>query len=112
MKQFIVSPLTNPIKATITVPSDKSISHRSIIFGSIANGRTEIKHLLASEDCLNTLKILQQLGVEINSYNNYESVTVIGKGLKSLTEPKNVLNCGNSGTTMRLLSGLLSPQDF
>ncbi len=112
MKQFIVSPIKSPIKATITVPADKSISHRSIIFGSIANGRTEIKNLLASEDCLNTLKIMQQLGVEINSFNNYESVTVYGKGLKSFLEPKNILNCGNSGTTIRLMTGLLSAQDF
>lgn len=112
MKQFTVSPLKSPIKATISVPADKSISHRSIIFGSIANGRTEIKNLLASEDCLNTLKIMQQLGVEINSFNNYESVTIYGKGLKSFSEPKNILNCGNSGTTIRLVSGLLSAQEF
>ncbi len=112
MKQFVVSPIKNPIKATISVPTDKSISHRSIIFGSIANGRTEIKNLLASEDCLNTLKIMQQLGVEISFFNNYETVTVYGKGLRSFLEPKNILNCGNSGTTIRLITGLLSAQNF
>lgn len=112
MKQLTVRPLINPIKTTISVPPDKSISHRALIIGSIANGRTEIKNLLPSSDCLNTLKIMQQLGVEINSHNNYESVTVYGKGFKSFCEPKNILNCGNSGTTIRLLTGLLCAQDF
>ena len=112
MKQFTVSPLKNPIKSTILVPPDKSISHRVIIIGSIANGKTEIKNLLASEDCLNTLKIMQQLGVEINNFNNFESVTIYGKGFNPFSEPKNVLNCGNSGTTIRLLTGLLSTQQF
>ena len=112
MKQFTVNPLSNPIKTTISVPSDKSISHRSIIIASIANGKTEIKNFLPSQDCLNTLKIMQQLGVEINYFNNYETVTVYGKGLHSLSESKNILNCGNSGTTIRLLSGLLSGQNF
>lgn len=112
MKQLTVKPLKNPIKATINVPSDKSISHRSIIFGAIANGKTEIKNFLPSEDCVCTLKIMQQLGVEITEFNKYESVTVYGKGINSLSEPKNILNCGNSGTSMRLLSGLLSGQNF
>ena len=112
MKQFTVSPLTNPIRSTISVPPDKSISHRAIIIGSIANGKTEIKNFLPSDDCLNTLKIMQQLGVEISNFNNYELVTVYGKGLSSLSEAKNILNCGNSGTSIRLLSGLLSAQSF
>lgn len=112
MKQLTVSPLKNIIKTTLSVPSDKSISHRAIIIGAIANGRTEIKNLLASEDCLCTLKIMQQLGVEISNFNNFETVTVYGKGLNSFIEPKNILNCGNSGTTMRLMSGLLSGQNF
>ena len=112
MKQFTVSPLKNPIKSTISVPPDKSISHRALIISSIASGRSEIKNLLPSEDCLNTLKILQQLGIEINNFNNYETITVNGKGLSSFGEPKNILNCGNSGTTMRILCGLLSAQNF
>ena len=112
MKQLTVSPLKNPIKTTINVPPDKSISHRAIIISSIANGRSEIKNLLAAEDCLNTLKIMQQLGVEVNNFNNFETVTVFGRGLNSFSESKNILNCGNSGTTIRLLSGLLSAQDF
>ncbi len=112
MKHLTVSPLKNLIKTTLSVPSDKSISHRAIIIGAIANGRTEIKNLLTSEDCLCTLKIMQQLGVEISNFNNFETVTVYGKGLNSFTEPKNILNCGNSGTTMRLMSGLLSGQNF
>lgn len=112
MKQFTVSPLTNPIKTTISVPPDKSISHRAIILGSIANGKTEIKSLSQSEDCLNTLRIMQLLGVEISNFNNFETVTIYGKGFNSFVEPKNILNCGNAGTTIRLLSGLLSTQPF
>src|SRR3989338_979296 len=112
MKQFTVSPIKSALKATISVPPDKSISHRSIIISSIANGRTEIKNFLPASDCLNTLKIMQQLGVEISCCNNYESVTVYGKGFHSFSEPKNILNCGNSGTTMRLMSGLLSAHSF
>lgn len=112
MKQFIVNPLKSSIKTNINIPADKSISHRAIIISGIANGRTEIKNLLSSADCLNTLKIMQQLGVEITEFNQYESVTVYGKGFNSLVEPKNVLHCGNSGTTMRLLAGLLSAQRF
>ena len=112
MKPLTVSPLKNPVKATISIPPDKSISHRAIIISSVANGRSEIKNLLASEDCLNTLRVMQQLGVEVNNYNNFESVTVYGKGLSTLSESKNILNCGNSGTTIRLLSGLLSGQNF
>ena len=111
-KQFIVSPLKNSIKSTIQVPPDKSISHRAIIIGSIANGRTEIKNLSSGADCLNTLKIMQQLGIEINVCNNFDSVTIYGKGLNSFSEPKNILDCGNSGTTIRMLCGLLSAQNF
>lgn len=112
MKQLTVSPLSHPIKATISIPPDKSISHRAIIIGSISNGKTEIKNLSSSTDCLNTLKIMQQLGVEINNFNNFETVTIYGKGFRSFSESKNILNCGNSGTTIRLLSGLLSAQEF
>lgn len=112
MKQFTVNPLKNSIKTTLSIPPDKSISHRAIIIGSIANGKTEIKNFLPSADCLSTLKIMQQLGVEIAEFNNFETVTIIGKGLNSLKEASNVLNCGNSGTTMRLLCGLLAPQEF
>lgn len=112
MKQLVVKPLKNAIKATINVPPDKSISHRALIVGAIANGRTEIKNFLPSADCLSTMKIIQQLGVEVAECNNYESVTVYGKGFSSLSEPKNILDCGNSGTTIRLMSGLLCAQDF
>ncbi len=112
MKHLVVRPLENIIKTTLSVPPDKSISHRALIIGSISNGRTEIKNLLASEDCLNTLKIMQQLGVEINNFNNFETITINGKGFRSFAESKNILNCGNSGTTIRLLTGLLSGQSF
>lgn len=112
MNSFVVTPLESPIKTTITVPPDKSISHRALIIAGVANGKTEIKNLSSGLDCLSTLKIMQQLGVEINNFNNFETVAVHGKGLHSLTEPKNILNCGNSGTSMRLLSGLLAGQDF
>ncbi len=95
----------------LEVPGDKSISHRSLILSSIAEGESSIRGLLEADDCLKTLNIMRALGVSINKHAPGE-YTVYGKGLDSLEEPENVLDCGNSGTGMRLISGLLSGQDF
>lgn len=99
------------VKGSIQIPGDKSISHRSIIFGSLAEGKTVIRGLLESEDCMNTIKAFQGMGIKIvrNSEGEY---CIHGCGLNGLQEPRNVINCGNSGTTMRLLTGLLSAQKF
>ncbi|MCL2576184.1 MAG: 3-phosphoshikimate 1-carboxyvinyltransferase [Defluviitaleaceae bacterium] len=94
----------------IFVPGDKSISHRAVILGAIAEGVTEIKGFLIGDDCLATINCLRQLGVKIDIGGDF--VRVYGKGLHGLTAPKDVLYCGNSGTTMRLLCGLLAGQKF
>jgi len=99
------------IKGNISVPGDKSISHRSLILGSIAQGETRISNFLNSLDCLKTLECMQALRVEIDLGEN-NSIKVKGKGLYGLQEPKNILDVGNSGTTIRLLTGLLSGQNF
>ena len=99
------------LKGNICVPGDKSISHRSLILGSIAQGETRIYNFLNSLDCFSTLECMRALGVEIKRSNN-DSLKIKGKGLYGLEEPKDVLNVGNSGTTIRLLAGLLSGQNF
>jgi 3-phosphoshikimate 1-carboxyvinyltransferase len=99
------------VRGTVTVPGDKSITHRSIILGSIAWGESKIHHFLDSLDCQNTIMCMQALGVQIEKLN-HSRLKIIGKGLHGLQVPQNVLNVGNSGTTMRLLSGLLSGQNF
>ncbi len=101
---------TKPLNGKIRVGFDKSISHRALIMSSIAEGKSKISNLLICDDTMSTMNCLQQLGIqfEINS----DSVSVNGVGLKGLIEPKRVLNCGNSGTTMRLLTGVLAAQNF
>ena len=102
---------SNQINGTIFVPGDKSISHRSLILLSISEGIGKISGLLESDDCIATLNIFKLLGINIikNTDNTYE---VHGKGLNGLSKPDSDLNCGNSGTSMRLLSGLLASQKF
>ena len=95
----------NPI-----IPGDKSISHRSIIISSISKGTSEIKNILKSDDVLNTLKAFKEMGVEI--YENDNKIIVHGKGLNSLKKPNKKLYLGNSGTSARLLTGLLASQNF
>ena len=101
----------NKLKGNIFVPGDKSISHRSLILGSISQGETRVYNLLNSLDCLRTLECMQSLGVKIE-LDEDSSVNIEGKGLYGLKEPKDILDVGNSGTTIRLLAGLLSGQDF
>ncbi|MFR5601885.1 MAG: 3-phosphoshikimate 1-carboxyvinyltransferase [Lachnospiraceae bacterium] len=98
------------LKGEVTVPGDKSISHRSVMFGSIARGTTEIHHFLQGADCLSTISCFRQMGVSIE--NEGDRVFVHGNGLRGLKRPDQVLDCGNSGTTTRLISGILSAQDF
>ncbi|MGM0419431.1 MAG: 3-phosphoshikimate 1-carboxyvinyltransferase [Bacillota bacterium] len=95
----------------IKVPGDKSISHRSLIFSALAQGESKIKGLLEGEDCLATAECLQKMGVAINK-DKEDDYIVTGVGLNGLKEPREVLDCGNSGTTMRLLAGLLAGQTF
>jgi len=101
----------NKIKGNIFVPGDKSISHRSLILGSISRGETRIYNFLNSLDCLKTMECMQVLGVGIE-LDEDNSVNIKGKGLYGLQEPKAILDVGNSGTTIRFLTGLLSGQNF
>ncbi len=94
----------------VTIPGDKSISHRSIMFGSIASGTTEVTHFLEGADCLSTIDCFRKMGIEIEKKDS--RILVRGKGLRGLSAPKETLNVGNSGTTTRLISGILSGQSF
>ena len=101
---------TRGLKGEVTIPGDKSISHRSIMLGSIALGTTEITHFLEGADCLSTIDCFRKMGVEIE--RKPSSILVHGKCLRGLTAPASTLNVGNSGTTTRLISGILSGQNF
>lgn len=94
----------------VTIPGDKSISHRSIMFGSIASGTTEVTHFLEGADCLSTIDCFRKMGIEIEKKDS--RILVRGKGLRGLSAPRETLNVGNSGTTTRLISGILSGQSF
>ena len=109
MSNYITS-IAGPLKGTIKVPGDKSISHRSIMLGSIADGVTKVSGFLEGEDSLATLSAFKDMGVKIE--RNGSNVTINGVGKYGLKEPINSLNLGNSGTSIRLMSGLLSAQSF
>lgn len=98
------------LKGQIQVPGDKSISHRAIMLGSLAKGTTEITNFLQGADCLSSMACFQNMGIEIINQNN--SVIVHGKGLHGLSKPSEMLDVGNSGTTTRLMSGILAAQPF
>ncbi len=98
------------LRGTIKIPGDKSISHRSVMFGAIAKGRTEITGFLQGADCLSTISCFRSMGIEI--INDKHTVTVNGRGLHGLSAPDSVLDTGNSGTTTRLISGILAGQNF
>jgi 3-phosphoshikimate 1-carboxyvinyltransferase len=97
---------------TVTVPGDKSISHRALILGAVAEGQSKFEGFLAGEDCLTTLASLNALGVFIGRDDDGTSIIVEGVGLNGLKKPDKALDLGNSGTGMRLLAGLLCAQDF
>ena len=98
------------LRGKVNIPGDKSISHRCIMFGSIASGTTEISNFLQGADCLATINCFRRMGIEIE--NQEEKIIVHGKGLHGLTAPTEILDVGNSGTTTRLISGILVGQPF
>ena len=98
------------LKGTISIPGDKSISHRAVMFGSLAKGTTHITNFLSGADCLATIGCFRAMGVEIEQQGT--EVTVHGNGLHGLKKPEQQLDVGNSGTTTRLISGILCGQDF
>ena len=107
---LISSKIVNGINGTVKIPGDKSISHRSIIIPSISRGVTQISNLLKSEDVFRTINAFQSMNVNIQVNKN--DVIIEGKGLNSLIKPDKVIDLGNSGTSARLLTGLLSSQNF
>ena len=104
-------PPAQGLAGRVRVPGDKSISHRALLFGAIAQGETRIEGLLPAEDPLSTAACLRAMGVQVTPIGVGEPVLVTGLGLDGLREPENVLDCGNSGTTMRLLLGLLAGRE-
>ena len=100
----------HPLKGEITVPGDKSISHRAVMFGALSQGTTEVTNFLQGADCLSTIDCFRRLGIQIE--NTPEKILVHGKGLHGLTQSNTMLDVGNSGTTTRLISGILAGQTF
>ncbi|MBQ6807390.1 MAG: 3-phosphoshikimate 1-carboxyvinyltransferase [Lachnospiraceae bacterium] len=94
----------------VTIPGDKSISHRAVMFGSLAKGTTEVTNFLQGADCLSTIDCFRKLGIEVE--NTPEKILIHGKGLHGLSAPTSILDAGNSGTTTRLISGILAAQPF
>ncbi len=109
MNSITIQP-ADSLKGSITVPGDKSISHRSIMLGAIANGITTVRGFLRGEDNMSTMHAFRAMGVDIA--DDGETIQITGLGLHGLKEPADVLDCGNSGTTIRLITGLLSGQSF
>ncbi|MFC0470277.1 3-phosphoshikimate 1-carboxyvinyltransferase [Halalkalibacter kiskunsagensis] len=101
---------SNGLKGTIQIPGDKSISHRAVMFGAIAEGTTTVEGFLPGEDCLSTIACFRKLGVSIEQQG--EKVTIEGRGWEGLTEPREILDVGNSGTTTRLMLGILATRPF
>lgn len=101
---------TSSLKGEITIPGDKSISHRAIMLGAISDGTTEVKNFLHGADCLSTIDCFRKMGVSIENLS--DTVIIHGNGLHGLKAPDSILDAGNSGTTTRLISGILSAQNF
>lgn len=98
------------LRGEITVPGDKSISHRAVMFGALSKGKTEVTNFLQGADCLSTISCFRRLGIAIE--NNKNRITIHGNGLYGLSAPDGILDTGNSGTTTRLISGILAAQPF
>ncbi len=98
-------------RARVRVPGDKSISHRYALLGALADGRSQLTNYAPGADCRSTLACLRQLGVEMLE-DTHGAITVLGRGSAALSSPNEALDCGNSGTTMRLLAGILAAQRF
>lgn len=110
MAQVVIKP-TRSLKGTIALPGDKSISHRAVMMGSIASGPTLVKNFLASEDVLRTIEAFRAMGIKIKEKGD-GALSVDGKGPRGLLQPKSAICLGNSGTSMRLILGILAGQSF
>lgn len=115
MTDLVVHPAEKPLEGSVPVPTDKSIGHRALLFSAIANGTSKISKFAGGEDNVSTANALRAMGVGIDmveSGQGAREVTVRGVGIFGLKKPEAPLDCGNSGTTMRLFCGLLAPQEF
>lgn len=110
MKETILEPNHNALSGELEIPGDKSISHRAIIIASLATGRTKVTHFLDGEDCMRTIQAFRKMGVSIDKQD--DTVIIDGKGITALKEPMEPLYFGNSGTTARLMLGLLAGLPF
>ena len=117
MSKIIINP-AHKLQGEINIPGDKSISHRTVMLGAIAEGETIVNNFLMGEDCLATINCFREMGIEIEMTNdelrmtNEGKIIIKGKGIRGLKKPNKVLNVGNSGTTIRLISGILAGQEF
>ena len=98
------------LRGVLSVPGDKSISHRAVMFGALARGTTRVSHFLEGADCLSTISCFRKMGIDIEK--DGEELLIHGRGLRGLNSPREILNAGNSGTTTRLISGILAGQKF
>ncbi|WP_067725481.1 3-phosphoshikimate 1-carboxyvinyltransferase [Oceanobacillus damuensis] len=110
MNEKVLKPFNQALSGEINIPGDKSISHRAVIFGSLAQGTTKVTHFLDGEDCMRTVNAFREMGVTIQE--DGESLVIESNGISALSEPKQPLNFGNSGTTTRLMLGILSGLPF
>ncbi|PAV29491.1 3-phosphoshikimate 1-carboxyvinyltransferase [Virgibacillus profundi] len=106
MNEIQLKPIHRPLIGELEVPGDKSISHRAVMLGSLANGTTKVTHFLEGEDCMHTVEAFRSMGVSIDKEEL--TLTIEGKGMEAFVEPREPLYFGNSGTTARLMLGLLS----
>lgn len=108
--QKLVMNKAKRLRGAVTVPGDKSISHRAVMFAALSEGKSAVFNFLESEDCQNTKKAFQQLGIKFSARG--KALIVYGRGLHGLVAARNPIDCGNSGTTIRLISGILAGQGF
>ena len=101
---------TRIFRGEVSPPPDKSISHRAVILASLARGRSVVRNFLRAKDTLSTVGAFRSLGAEITEEGN--TLVITGRGLHGLSEPLDVIDCGNSGTTIRLVAGVLSGNPF
>ncbi|HEX7667236.1 MAG TPA: 3-phosphoshikimate 1-carboxyvinyltransferase, partial [Polyangiaceae bacterium] len=115
MTDLLVHPAERALEGSVPIPTDKSIGHRALLFSALANGTSTIRKFAGGEDNVSTANALRAMGVGIDMSepaNGSREVTVRGVGIFGLTKPEGPLDCGNSGTTMRLFCGLLAAQEF
>ena len=111
MKKTIHAAL-HPLKGSLKVPGDKSISHRAVMLGALSEGDTRVTGFLNGADCLSTIGCFRRMGITIELDQSETAVVIHGRGLRGLNKPDGMLDCGNSGTTTRLISGILAAQNF